>query len=60
MKPIMIDVFKLYDKLETSIGEYYRMKNPGGKYGATKGVTTAKDPSKLFKSKFYKNVLCRL
>lgn len=53
MRPIMIDIFKLYEKLETSVGEYYRVKTPGGKYGSTKGVTTAKDPNKLFKSKFY-------
>lgn len=53
MKPIMIQIFKLYDKLECSIGEYYKAKTPGGKYGATKGVTTAADPSRLFKSKFY-------
>ena len=55
MKPIMIQIFKLYDKLERSIGDYYRAKTPNGKYGSVKGVTTAADPNKLFKSKFYKN-----
>ena len=60
MKPIMIQIFKLYDKLERSMGDYYKEKTPGGKYGSTKGVTTASDPNKLFKSKFYQNPMQHL
>ena len=55
MQPIMIDFFKLYDKLERSMSDYYRAKNPGGKYGAIKGVTSPKDPGSYYRTKFYMN-----
>lgn len=55
MQPIMISIFKLYDKLERSMSDYYRAKNPGGKYGALKGVTSPKDPGSFYKTKFYRN-----
>ena len=32
MKPVMIDFFKLYDHLESKMFDYYREKNPSGKY----------------------------
>lgn len=54
MRSIMLDIFKLYDKLETDIGNYYKQKNASGRYGSVKGVTTPKGDTK-FKSKFYKN-----
>lgn len=53
MLPIMLDFFKLYDKLEKSMPEYYRKKNPGGRYGSIKGVNTPKDPAKPYHTKFY-------
>ncbi len=52
MKPIMIDIFKLYDFLESKMFDFYRAKNPSGKYGAVSGVITPKDSKKL-KTKFY-------
>ena len=52
MKDIMLDIFKLYDQLESKMSDYYRAKNPSGKYGLTTGVVTAKD-DKFFTSKFY-------
>jgi hypothetical protein len=51
MAPIMNDFFKLYDKLETNMGNYYRAQVTTGKYGLVKGVTVQKE--KPFKSKFY-------
>ena len=53
MKPIMIDIFKLYDHLESKMFDYYRAKNPAGKYGAVSGVITPKDNKKMPKTKFY-------
>ena len=54
MRNIIPDIFALYDQLETKIGDYYLEKNPGGRYGATSGVTTAKD-NKPFSTKFFEN-----
>ena len=54
MKNIMIDIFKLYDKLESNMGTYYKQKYSSGRYGSVKGVTSPKGDSN-FKSKFYKN-----
>ena len=53
MKPIMIDIFKLYDYLETKMYDYYREKNPSGKYGAVSGVITPRENKKQLKTKFY-------
>ena len=53
MMPIMIDIFKLYDHLESKMFDYYRAKNPAGKYGAVSGVVTPKDNKKMPKTKFY-------
>lgn len=53
MKPVMVDIFKLYDFLESKMFDYYRAKNPAGKYGAVSGVVTPKDPRKMPKTKFY-------
>ena len=52
MKKIMPDIFKLYDKIETNMNNYYRIKNPNGRYGATKGVLVPKQGTEL-KSKFF-------
>lgn len=53
MRPIMQDVFRLYDKIECNMGEYYKAATNGsGRYGATKGVTTAKDADHRFKARF--------
>lgn len=54
MRNIIPDIFALYDQLETKINDYYLAKNPGGRYGSTSGVTTAKD-GKTFHTKFYDN-----
>jgi hypothetical protein len=58
MKPIMTDIFKLYDRLETNIGEYYRQSRPDGKakYGSVKGVSGSVGQGK-FKSKFYQKTM---
>lgn len=53
MKPVMVDIFKLYDFLESKMFDYYRAKNPAGKYGAVSGVVTPKDTRKMPKTKFY-------
>lgn len=55
MKPRMIEIFKLYDFLEQHMCDYYREKNPSGKYGAVSGVITPKDSKKQLKTKFYRN-----
>lgn len=55
MKPIMVEIFKLYDFLETKMLDYYRVKNPAGKYGAVSGVITSKDARRQLKTKFYCN-----
>ena len=59
MAPIVLDIIKLYDRLESEVGNYYMTKYPGGHYGATTGVTSAKKDkagrTKLFKSKYYDN-----
>ncbi len=55
MKPVMIDFFKLYDHLESKMFDYYREKNPSGKYGAVSGVITPKDAKRQLKTKFYCN-----
>ena len=52
MTPIMLDFFKLYEKLETNIGNYYAAANQGGKYGSTKGVSGAANSGRYF-SKFF-------
>lgn len=54
MKNIMPDIFRLYDTIEQSMNTFYRAKNPGGRYGATKGVVIPK-PGVGLKSKF----MCR-
>ena len=51
----MIDIFKLYDYLETKMFDFYREKNPSGKYGAVSGVITPKDSRNQLKTKFYCN-----
>ena len=53
MRPVMVEIFKLYDFLETKMYDYYRAKNPSGKYGAVSGVVTPRDAKKKFKTKFY-------
>lgn len=57
MKPIMVDIFKLYDYVEAKLPEYYRVKNPNGKYGSITGVTTPKENRKAPTSKFYEKTL---
>ena len=56
MKSIMVDIFKLYDTLEVKIGEYYKQKNPGGRFGLIKGVAASKSGLQ-YKSRFYGNDL---
>lgn len=52
MAPIMKDFFKLYDEIEVNMNAYYRVKNPAGRYGATKGVIIPRPGTEL-KSKFH-------
>ena len=55
MKPVMVDIFRLYDYLETKMQDYYRAKNPAGKYGSISGVITPKaDAKKQPETKFYR------
>ena len=54
MKPIMVDIFKLYDQIEINMNAFYRKKNPNGRYGATKGVIVPKEGISV-KSKFMMN-----
>lgn len=54
MSGIIHDIFGLYDKLEQNIANYYTKKNPGGRYGATTGVSVSKG-DKHFLTKFYEN-----
>ncbi len=51
---IMPDIFKLYDAIEVGMNKFYRQKNAGGRYGATKGVQVPK-PGQEFHSKFFAN-----
>ncbi len=54
MLPIITDILKLYDKLETNIGKYYKESTPNGKYGLVKGVVVINQKAKnKKKSKFY-------
>ena len=52
MLPIMADVFKLYDQIETKIATYYGDAVEKGRYGKTKGVSTAKDENHRYNAKF--------
>lgn len=56
MSSIMPDIFHLYDAIEVGMNNFYRQKNPGGRYGLTKGVQVPK-PSQEFHSKFLHNTL---
>ena len=56
MSAIMPDIFKLYDAIEVNMSKYYRQKNPGGKYGRTKGVQVPK-PGQEFTSRFFNKPL---
>lgn len=52
MKPIMIDIFKLYDEIESKMNIFYKKKNPNGRYGSIKGTIVPKNNA-LLTSKFY-------
>ena len=58
MKPIMADIFRLYDAIEENMPEYYKQANPGkGRYGMIKGVGMHRPNTPHFKSRFYqKNI----
>lgn len=53
MEPIILDILKLYNKLETKISDYYSDGSQNGRYGAVKGVSGVKGKQE-FESKFYK------
>lgn len=54
MKPIMVDIIKLYDMLESNMAKFYKGEDSGiKKYGAITGVITRKPGKPKFKSKFY-------
>ncbi|HBZ83216.1 MULTISPECIES: AIPR family protein [Brevibacillus] len=48
MRTIMVDLFKLYDLIETSMAKKYRQVNASGKYGSVKGVETTEASSKFY------------
>lgn len=52
MSPVILDFFKLYNRLETKISDYYSQGNQGGRYGRIKGVTGDAGKNK-HSSKFY-------
>lgn len=52
MRPIMGDLFKLYELIETSMSRKYKEIHAGGKYGSVKGVDLPKAESKFY-SKFF-------
>lgn len=54
MKPIMLDIFKLYDEIECKMNQFYKRKFSNGRYGLVKGTIVPKVPNTL-KSKFYQN-----
>ena len=54
MKNIMPDIFRLYDAIEVGMNRFYRQKNPGGRYGATKGVQVPKAGQEI-RSRFLSN-----
>lgn len=54
LRPLMKDIFTLYDQLELRIGDYYRTKNPKGKFGLVKGVSGDLG-GQWYKSKFSKS-----
>ena len=56
MAGIMPDIFQLYDAIEVNMNKFYRQKNPGGRYGQTKGVQVPKSGQE-FRSRFLENVL---
>lgn len=56
MVSIMPDIFRLYDAIEVGMSQFYRQKNPSGRYGATKGVQIPKS-GQTFHSKFLSNNL---
>ena len=47
MRRIMPDILSLYDTIERNMNSYYRVKNSGGRYGATKGVVVPKQGVEL-------------
>jgi len=55
MKPVMLDIFKLYDRLERRIADYYKQSTPSGAYGKFKCITIPKAGSNQAKTKFYHN-----
>lgn len=48
MKPIMGEIFKLYDRLESNIGAYYSYAVADGRYGRTKGVESSTASKKYY------------
>jgi len=55
MSKIMVDIFKLYDKLEKNARDFYAGGVPNRKYGSIIGVSKRKDGKPAFKTKYYKN-----
>ncbi len=56
MKNIMVDIFKLYDQLESKAQQYYQQSHgTGSKYGSVTGVVIRKNGKPPYKTKFYKN-----
>lgn len=55
MSKIMVDIFKLYDKLEVNARNYYGAGIANKKYALVTGVSKKKEGKPSFKTKFYKN-----
>ena len=52
MKPVILDIFKLYNMLELRIADYYKDGNQSGRFGAVKGISSSRERN-TFTSKFY-------
>ncbi|WP_409967542.1 AIPR family protein [Bengtsoniella intestinalis] len=56
MVNIMPDIFKLYNTIELKMGDFYKQKNPSGRYGSIKGVSMPRN-GQVLKSKFMQDEL---
>lgn len=55
MRPIIVDIIKLYDKIELSMGDFYKGDTVGAKYGRVKGVATHQEGKPPFRTKYYQH-----
>lgn len=48
LKNIIVDIFKVHDKLQKNIGVYYQQYFNNGRYGQVKGVSASKNKSTFY------------